>query len=105
MSTFVKVATRKELPPGGRKVVEVDGIAVALFNVGGQICAIEDVCTHDGGPLAQGVLVSPQIIACPRHGAEFHVCTGKALTLPAIEDVETFPVKVEGEDILIESFF
>jgi len=105
MSTFIKVATRKELPVGARKVVEVDGVPVALFNVAGVICAIEDVCTHDGGPLAEGQLVSPHIIACPRHGAEFHVCTGKALTLPAIEDVETFTVKVEGEDILIESYF
>ena len=105
MPDFVKVATLSELPPGARKVVEVDGFAVALFNVDGEICAIEDACTHDGGPLADGDIVRPGVIACPRHGAEFDICTGKALTLPAIEPADTFEVKIEGDDILVESYF
>lgn len=105
MSRFVKVATLKELPVGGRKVVEADGIAVVLFNVEGRICAIEDVCTHDGNALADGDMVGSGVIACARHGARFDVCSGKALTLPAFEDVDTFEVKVEGGDIYIESYF
>ncbi|MCO6452424.1 MAG: non-heme iron oxygenase ferredoxin subunit [Caldilineales bacterium] len=105
MSNFVKVATLSELPAGGRKIVEVDGITVALFNLDGRICAIEDVCTHDSGPLAEGEFVSPGVIACPRHGARFDVCTGKALSLPAFEDVDIFEVKVEGDDILVESYY
>lgn len=105
MPEFIKVATLKELPVGGRKVVEVDGIAVALFNIDGKICAIEDVCTHDGNPLADGDMVEPGVIACARHGAQFNVCSGKALTLPAFEDVDAFEVKIEGEAIFVESYF
>jgi 3-phenylpropionate/trans-cinnamate dioxygenase ferredoxin subunit len=74
---------------------------VLLFNVGGQYYAIEDVCTHDGAPLAGGRF-SGNAIACPRHGARFDVCTGRALTMPAVEPVETYPVKIEGDDILVE---
>ena len=86
-------------------MVEVDGFAVALFNVDGEICAIEDACTHDGRPLADGDIVRPGVIACPRHGAQFDVCTGEALTLPAIEPADTFEVRIEGDDILVESYF
>ena len=105
MSHFVKAATLSELPPGARKLVEVDGFVVALFNVDGEICAIEDVCTHDGGPVAEGEIVRPGVIACPRHGAEFDLCTGAALTFPAIEAVGTFEVKVEGDDVFVESYY
>ncbi len=102
MSKFKKVAKTTELPPGSRKIVDVDGYVVALFNVDGEICAIEDVCTHDGGPLAEGAIVRPGVIACPRHGAEFELCTGRALTLPAYEPARTFAIKVEGGHIYIE---
>lgn len=105
MPKFIKVAKLKELPPGQRKLVEVDGFVVALFNVDGAICAIEDVCTHDGGPLAEGAIVRPGVIVCPRHGAEFDLCTGAALTLPAFEPANTFEVKVEGGNVYVESYF
>ncbi|MBX7237614.1 MAG: non-heme iron oxygenase ferredoxin subunit [Caldilineales bacterium] len=105
MPKFKKVAKLKEVPPGRRKLVEVDGFVVALFNIDGAICAIEDVCTHDGGPLAEGQIVRPGVIACPRHGAEFDLCTGAALTLPAFEPANTFEVKVEGGSIYVESYF
>ena len=105
MSNYIKVARLSELPPGARKIIEVDGVSVAVFNIGGTICAIEDICTHDGGPLAEGELVAPGVIACPRHGARFDVCSGKALTLPAFEDVNAFDVQVNGDDILVESYF
>ena len=75
MSTFVKVATQAELPMGGKKLVEVDGRAIAVFNVDGTLFAIDDVCTHDGGPLAEGELIGCEI-ECPRHGARFDVRTG-----------------------------
>lgn len=105
MPKFKKVAKLKELLPGQRKLVEVDGFVVALFNIDGAICAIEDVCTHDGGPLAEGQIVRPGVIACPRHGAEFDLCTGAALSLPAFEPANTFEVKVEGGVIYVESYF
>ena len=98
---FVSVATVDELQPGERMVVELGRHWVALFNVDGTYYAIEDVCTHDGAPLASGRF-SGNAIACPRHGARFDVCTGKALSMPAVEPVETYPVKIEGNDILVE---
>jgi 3-phenylpropionate/trans-cinnamate dioxygenase ferredoxin subunit len=89
------------LAPGDKKQIDLDGLAVALFNVEGQYYAIEDVCTHDGAPLAHGRFRGDQI-TCPRHGARFNVRTGEALSMPAFEPVETYQVKVEGNDILIE---
>lgn len=100
MSEFFTVAKVSELPPGGKKLVEVDDIPVALFNVGGEFYAIEDVCTHDGGPLAEGDLEDDEI-ECPRHGARFNVRTGAVLCMPAVEAVECYEVKVEGDDILV----
>jgi 3-phenylpropionate/trans-cinnamate dioxygenase ferredoxin subunit len=101
MAEWVKVAQVGELAPGQKKPLDLDGIAVLLFNVGGQYYAIEDVCTHDGAPLSGGRFAGNSI-ACPRHGARFDVCTGKALTMPAVEPVETYPIKIEGNDILVE---
>jgi 3-phenylpropionate/trans-cinnamate dioxygenase ferredoxin subunit len=83
MAEWVKVAQVSEVAPGQKKPIDLDGIAVLLFNVGGQYYAIEDVCTHDGAPLSGGRF-NGTYIACPRHGARFDVCTGKALTMPAV---------------------
>jgi len=101
MAEWVKIAEVGEVAPGQKKQVDLDGLAVAIFNVNGQYYAIEDVCTHDGAPLAHGRFTGTTV-ACPRHGARFDVCTGKALTMPAVEPVDTYPVRVEGNDILVE---
>jgi len=101
MAQWVKVAEVGELAPGEKKQIDIDGLEIALFNVDGQYYAIEDVCTHDGAPLAHGKFTGEEII-CPRHGARFNVRTGQALCLPAVEPVETYKVKVEGSDILVE---
>lgn len=93
MSRWVDVAPVEDLPPGSRRVVDVEGRAVAVFNLGGEYYAIEDVCTHDGGDLAKGELEGEEII-CPRHGARFSVRTGAVLAPPAYENVRTFPVRV-----------
>lgn len=95
MSEWVTVAAVGELAPGSRRVADVDGVAVAVFNIGGEYFAIEDVCTHDGGELASGVLEGDQII-CPRHGARFCVRTGEALSAPAYEPTAKFPVRIEN---------
>lgn len=100
MAKFVTVAKVDELPPGEKLLVEADGLLIGLFNVDGEIHAIEDVCTHDGGPLVEGDLEGEQIV-CPRHGARFDVTTGKALTMPAFEDVETFEVRVQNGEIQV----
>ncbi len=100
MPEFVKVATRAELPPGGKKLAEVDGRAIALFHVDGAFYAIDDVCTHDGGPQAEGDLQGCEI-RCPRHGARFDVRTGRALSFPAFEPVTTHAVEVRGDDVYV----
>jgi len=96
------VAKVSQIPPGTTHRVVVDGSEILLCNVGGSIYAIEDVCTHDGGPLDQGTLEG-ECVVCPRHGATFDVRTGDALTLPAVMPVATFEVTVEGDDIYVEA--
>ena len=95
MSDWIAVAVVGELAPGASRVVDVDGVTVAVFNIGGEYFAIEDVCTHDGGELANGVLEGDQII-CPRHGARFCVRTGEALSAPAYEPTAKFPVRINN---------
>lgn len=94
MSGWVDVARTEELPPGSWRVVDVDGVQVAVFNLDGAYYAIEDLCTHDGGDLASGELEG-EVIVCPRHGARFSVKTGEVLAPPAYEPVATFPVRLE----------
>lgn len=79
----------------------VEGTEVLLCHCDGEIFAIEDVCTHDGGELDQGELEGCRIM-CPRHGAYFDVKTGAALTLPAVLPVPTYVVTVAGDDIYVE---
>jgi 3-phenylpropionate/trans-cinnamate dioxygenase ferredoxin component len=100
MSSFVKVTTRAELPPGGKKLVEIDGRAIAVFNIDGAFHAIDDVCTHDGGPLAEGELIGCEI-ECPRHGARFDVRTGRPLCMPAIEPVTVHSTELRSEDVYV----
>lgn len=96
------VAKTGEIAPGTTRKIELAGAPpILLCNVDGAFYAIEDVCTHDGGELDQGELEGCRIM-CPRHGAYFDVTTGAALTLPAVLAVTTFPVRVEGESILID---
>jgi 3-phenylpropionate/trans-cinnamate dioxygenase ferredoxin subunit len=95
MSDWITVARAGELAPGSHRVVDVDGAAVVVFNLGGQYYAIEDVCTHDGGRLTGGTVEGEEIV-CPRHGARFSIRTGEALTAPAYEPVAKFPVRIEN---------
>jgi 3-phenylpropionate/trans-cinnamate dioxygenase ferredoxin subunit len=100
MSEFMRVATVHELSDPGKLVVEVDDRMLVLFLVDGTYSCLDDVCTHDGGPLGEGEL-DGNTIACPRHGAQFDVRTGKALTMPATEDTVVHEVKVEGDAIYV----
>jgi 3-phenylpropionate/trans-cinnamate dioxygenase ferredoxin subunit len=95
------VAHAGAIAPGTMQRVSVDGVDVLICNVGGSFYAVEDVCTHDGSPLDAGELDGPRV-QCPRHGALFDVTTGKALTLPAVTPLPTYPVRVEGDDIFID---
>ncbi len=97
---FVTVATVDEIGNGQRKLIDVDGEPLAVFNIAGQYFAIADVCSHDDGPVAEGLLDGTEI-ECPRHGARFDMRTGKALTLPAVVDIPAYPVRVVGDEIQV----
>lgn len=99
MPRFVKLATVGELPVGAAKEVEFDGRVYALFNVDGVLSAIDGICPHQGGPLADGRLEGC-FVACPWHGWEFNVQTGGTPLGPRIK-VDVFEVKVEGDDVLV----
>jgi len=101
MPGYVKVATTDEVVPGQGKPVEVNGQKLALFNVDGAYYAIEDTCTHRGGPLSEGE-VKGQEVECPWHGALFNVVTGEASGPPADVAVAKFNVRVQGSDIEVE---
>lgn len=100
MSDWITVARDGELEPGARKIIDVDGSQIVVFNLEGKYYAIEDVCTHDGGQLTGGEVEGDQII-CPRHGARFCIRTGAALTAPAYEATATFPVRIENGEIQV----
>ncbi len=97
---FVTVARVGDVPEGGVKVVRLEDQPIALFLVDGSYYALDDVCTHDGGPIAEGIL-DGHVIECPRHGAKFDVRTGEVLALPATAPVAAYAVKVEGDEIKV----
>jgi 3-phenylpropionate/trans-cinnamate dioxygenase ferredoxin component len=101
MSKVVKIAETKDVAPGTGKVVQAEGRSIALFNVAGNFHAIDNTCTHEGGPLGEGALVG-QIVTCPWHNTEFNVKTGEALGPLTDEGVRSFPVKVQGNDVLVD---
>jgi len=100
MSVWVDVCPAAELAPGAHRVVDVDGARVAVFNLDGELHAIEDVCTHDGGELTGGSVEGEEIV-CPRHGARFCLRTGEALSAPAYEPTAKLPVRVENGTVQV----
>jgi nitrite reductase/ring-hydroxylating ferredoxin subunit len=101
MSKMVKVAQTSDLSPGTGKVVQADGRDLALFNVEGTFFAIDNSCTHQGGPLGEGEL-SGDTVECPWHGAQFNVRTGAVTRPPAPAGVRSFPVTIQGDNVLVE---
>ena len=101
MGTFVRVATRSEVPEGGGTCVEVEGKRSALFNLSGEIYAIDDECTHIGGPLSDG-FVDGEEVECPWHSARFNIKTGEVLGPPAFEGIASYRVRLSGDDVEVE---
>jgi 3-phenylpropionate/trans-cinnamate dioxygenase ferredoxin component len=92
-----------ELPPGEVKLVHAGSISVGVYNLDGEYFAIEDRCSHDDGPLCEGEFDAEDgVVVCPRHGANFDIRTGRALTLPAYEPVAVFPVHVVDGIVKLE---
>ena len=100
MSEWIKVCKQEELKPQTFQLVDFDDIEVMVFNIDGTFFAIEDLCTHDGGPLSDGDIEGCNII-CPRHGASFDIKSGKVTAPPAYEDLKTFPTRVEDGFIFV----
>lgn len=99
----VDVCPVHELPPGHVKIIWSGPLAIGVYNCEGSYYAIEDRCSHDDGPLCEGEWEPESCIAiCPRHGSRFDITTGRALTLPAYEAVDTFPVKLEDGWVKVE---
>ena len=98
---YVPVATTAEVLPNEPKVVEVGELSLVIFNADGTFYALANICSHDSGPLGEGLCYDHEIM-CPRHGARFDFRTGKVLSFPAVVDVPAYPVKVEGGRILVK---
>ena len=99
-SGFVKVAEVGELSPGDMKVVELGESEVLVVNINGNIYACDDICSHAYASLSEGDL-SGEEVECPLHGSAFNVITGEVLTPPADENIRTFEVRIDGQDILV----
>jgi 3-phenylpropionate/trans-cinnamate dioxygenase ferredoxin subunit len=103
LSDKVTVCPASELPDGEMRLVDVEGRKIGVFNCAGDLYAIEDRCSHDDGPLAEGEFDSDACtVECPRHGSLFDLTTGRPKTLPAYVPVETFSVTIEDETIHLE---
>jgi 3-phenylpropionate/trans-cinnamate dioxygenase ferredoxin subunit len=91
----IDVAPVDELPPGSVKIVSAGSLRLGVYNLSGKFCAIEDRCSHDDGPLCEGDFDAEEgVVVCPRHGATFDLATGAALTLPAYQPVDVYPVQI-----------
>lgn len=101
MAKWIRVASTNEIPAGEGRYFDVDGEPVAVFHVDGQFYAISDVCTHEEASLAEGELEG-EIVECALHGARFNVRTGEVVALPATVPVQTFPVRVVGNDVEVQ---
>jgi nitrite reductase/ring-hydroxylating ferredoxin subunit len=99
---FVKVADTKDIQPSQMKEVEVNGEKICLANVEGKYYAIGNVCTHLGGPLAQGKLEGYEV-QCPWHGSRFDIRTGRVARPPAARSEPTYEIKIENDNILVKN--
>jgi 3-phenylpropionate/trans-cinnamate dioxygenase ferredoxin subunit len=103
MTEIIDICRLEELPPGASRIVEWEDLEIGVFNCNGDILAIEDRCSHDDGPLAEGEFDQQKCtVECPRHGSLFDLRTGRPITLPAYVPVDTFPVRIEDGLIKLE---
>jgi 3-phenylpropionate/trans-cinnamate dioxygenase ferredoxin subunit len=102
-TSTITVCALDELGEGDMRLIEADGRKIGVFNCGGDLLAIEDRCSHDDGPLAEGEFDAASCtVECPRHGSLFDLRTGRPKTLPAYRPVETFEVRIEDNEVKLE---
>jgi 3-phenylpropionate/trans-cinnamate dioxygenase ferredoxin subunit len=101
MAAYHPIADASEIPPGATYQAVVGETEIAIYNVDGELYATQDTCSHEEASLSGGELFGHQI-ECPLHGARFDIRTGKALTLPAVYPIKTYPVRVVDGRVEIE---
>lgn len=101
MSEFVTVARLTDLKPTRKLCIEINDRYVVLVELDGAVYCLDDVCTHDGGPLGEGT-IDGSCLVCPRHGAKFDIRTGKATCMPATEPTATHEVRIDGDQIAVK---
>lgn len=102
MSEFVRVASLKEIPQGTMKAFEIKHRRIVVANTEEGVFAVADECTHDSAPISDGRLRPGGEIMCTRHGARFKLATGEVTAPPALAPLETYEVKLQGDDILVK---
>jgi 3-phenylpropionate/trans-cinnamate dioxygenase ferredoxin subunit len=95
-----KIARKGEIPPGKSKIVKAGKKELVLCNLENVYYCIDNLCTHDDGPLGEGELME-EVIECPRHGAQFNIKTGEVVSMPAVVPIQTYPVRLQGEEIIV----
>jgi 3-phenylpropionate/trans-cinnamate dioxygenase ferredoxin component len=100
VQVFVKACDENEIVEGKVKTVEIKDRPIAIARYGGQLYAIDNICTHDGGHLGEGNVIQGQI-QCPRHGARFDLKTGQMTRMPAVIGISTYEVKVENGQVFV----
>ena len=100
MTNWHRVASSAELREGEALPVDLAGTAIALYRIGDKVHAIDDVCTHEYAVLSQG-FVEDGTIECPLHAAQFDIATGECLCGPATQDLRTYDVRIQGDDIYV----
>ena len=98
---FTKVATVRDVPPGGAKQIVVNGRPIGLYNVGGSFYALEDTCPHRGAALTEGTCEGTEV-ECPWHGARFDLTSGALLSPPATRGVAAFKVQIVGDEVQVD---
>jgi 3-phenylpropionate/trans-cinnamate dioxygenase ferredoxin subunit len=101
MSDFQKIATKNDIENGSMKTFEIAGKKIAVAHIDGNFFAIDDTCSHAQCSLGEGY-IDGQTVICPCHGSTFDIESGKVLSMPATKDITSYPIKVEGNDILVK---
>ena len=101
MGEFIRVGKKSELSESAGTLVNIGEKKIALFKIRGQVYALDDACSHSGGPLSQGEVHNEEVV-CPWHNGRFNICTGAAMDMPAETPVSTYKVHCLGDDILVE---
>ncbi|MBK9713586.1 MAG: non-heme iron oxygenase ferredoxin subunit [Kouleothrix sp.] len=105
MPSFVKIAAVDDIPADSMRAFVYDGQRIAIYRVGESFYATSDICSHEYAELSEGFLDADDCtVECPLHGSRFDIRSGAALTLPAFQPIQTYPVRVEGDDVLVELY-